>query len=65
MLIGMAKVPIETEPDPTRMRPSDVPMLRADTTKFREATGWEPTIPFEQTLWDTLEYWRERVGERA
>jgi GDP-4-dehydro-6-deoxy-D-mannose reductase len=65
MLIGMAKVPIGIEQDPTRMRPSDVLALQADTTKFREATGWEPTIPFEQTLWDTLEYWRERVGERA
>jgi len=64
MLIGMAKVPIGIEQDPARMRPSDVLALQADTTKFREATGWEPTIPFEQTLWDTLEYWRERVGER-
>ena len=65
MLIGMAKVPIKIEPDPTRMRPSDVPVLRADTTRFREATGWEATIPFEQTLWDTIEYWRDRVGVRA
>jgi GDP-4-dehydro-6-deoxy-D-mannose reductase len=65
MLIGMAKVPIEIRPDPARMRPSDVLVLQADTTKFRETTGWEPSIPFEQTLWDTLEYWRDRVGERA
>lgn len=61
MLISMAKVPIEIRPDPARMRPSDVPVLLADTTKFREATGWEPTIPFEQTLQDTLDYWRGRV----
>ena len=26
----------------------------------RKATGWEPTIPFEQTLRDMLEYWRAR-----
>ena len=65
MLIGMAKVPIEIRQDPSRMRPSDVLVLQADTTKFRTTTGWEPSIPFEQTLWDTLEYWRERVGERA
>jgi GDP-4-dehydro-6-deoxy-D-mannose reductase len=60
-LIGMAKVPIEIRQDPARMRPSDVPVLLADPTKFRAATGWEPQIPFEQTLRDTLEYWRERV----
>lgn len=61
MLIDMAKVPIEIRHDPARMRPSDVPLLQADTTKFRAATGWEPQIPFETTLRDTLEFWRERV----
>ena len=61
LLIGMAKVPVEARPDPSRMRPSDVPVLQADTTKFRAATGWAPEIPFEQTLEDTLEYWRERI----
>ena len=60
-LIGMAKVPIEIREDPARMRPSDVPLLLADTTKFRGATGWAPEIPFEQTLQDTLDYWREKV----
>ena len=61
MLIGMAKIPIEIRTDPSRMRPSDVPLLLADTTKFREATGWAPEIPFEQTLQDTLDYWRGKV----
>lgn len=60
-LIQMAHVPIEIRQDPSRMRPSDVPVLQADTTKFRSATGWEPQIPFETTLKDTLEYWRERA----
>jgi GDPmannose 4,6-dehydratase len=32
-----------------------------DTTKFRTHTGWEPVIPFETTMHDLLEYWRERV----
>jgi GDP-4-dehydro-6-deoxy-D-mannose reductase len=39
-----------------------VPILWADPTKFRKATGWEPKIPFEQTLHDVLDYWRERVA---
>jgi GDP-4-dehydro-6-deoxy-D-mannose reductase len=60
MLIQLAKVPIEIRQDPTRMRPSDVPVLQADTSKFRAATGWEPQVSFETTLRDTLEYWRER-----
>lgn len=62
LLIGMAKIPIEIRQDPTKMRPSDVPILQADTSKFREATGWNPEIPFETTLRDTLEFWRERVS---
>ncbi|MDQ3704731.1 MAG: GDP-mannose 4,6-dehydratase [Chloroflexota bacterium] len=61
MLLGMSRVEVEVRVDPTRLRPSDVMILWADATKFKEATGWEPTIPYEQTLRDTLDYWRERV----
>lgn len=52
---------IRVEQDPQRMRPSDVPVLVGDSSKFRAASGWTPEIPFEQTLRDSLEYWRERV----
>jgi GDP-4-dehydro-6-deoxy-D-mannose reductase len=37
-----------------------VPILLGDNSKFVAATGWQPTIPFEQTLRDMLEYWRSR-----
>lgn len=53
---------IKVETDSQRLRPSDVPMLVGDSSKFRRATGWEPTITFEQTLNDCLEYWRSRVS---
>jgi GDP-4-dehydro-6-deoxy-D-mannose reductase len=59
-LLTMTKVKVTVEQDPARMRPSDVPVLLGDNSKFRKATGWEPTIPFEQTLRDLLDYWRER-----
>src|SRR5438876_1450914 len=62
VLLAYSKVKIRTEEDPARLRPSDVPILWADPTKFRAATGWEPKIPFEQTLHDVLDYWRERVA---
>ena len=61
ILLGFALVKIRTEEDPARLRPSDVPILWADPSKFRAATGWEPKIPLEQTLRDVLDYWRERV----
>lgn len=61
MLLEMTDVQIEVRQDPQRMRPSDVQILLADSTKFRKLTGWEPKIPFEKTLEDLLNYWRERV----
>jgi len=62
MLLAQARVPIKVEVDPARLRPSDVLILEGDASKFREATGWAPTIPFETTLRDILEYWRARLA---
>ncbi len=62
MLIAMSTVKgIRYEIDPQYVRPTQVPQLIADTSKFRKATGWKPRIPFNQILTDTLDYWRERV----
>lgn len=63
MLLSMSKMKgkIKIQEDPERMRPSDVPILLGDATKFRKKTGWKPEIPFEKTLEDLLNYWRERV----
>jgi GDP-4-dehydro-6-deoxy-D-mannose reductase len=52
---------IRTEKDPSRMRPSDVEVLQGDCTKFKKTTGWKTEIPFEKTMEDLLNYWRERV----
>ena len=55
-LLAMSKVEVRVETDPARLRPSDVEVLLGDASKFRAATGWEPRIPLEQTLADTLDY---------
>ena len=60
LLLSMTTAKIEVRPDPQRLRPSDVPILLGDNSKFVGVTGWRPEIPFEQTLRDTLEYWRSR-----
>jgi len=62
ILLGQAKAKVRIQEDPARLRPSDVPILWADVSKFRRATGWEPKIPFERTLADLLGYWRARVA---
>jgi GDP-4-dehydro-6-deoxy-D-mannose reductase len=60
-LLSFSKVKIEVRQDPARLRPSDVKILWADPSKFQACTGWEPKIPFEQTMRDLLDYWRARV----
>lgn len=59
-LLSLTKAKIEVKQDPARLRPSDVPILLGDNSRFVKATGWQPTIPFEKTLADMLEYWRSR-----
>jgi GDP-4-dehydro-6-deoxy-D-mannose reductase len=57
-LVKLTDVKVEVVSDPARIRPTEIPVLVGDATRFREATGWRPQIPFEQTLADTLDYWR-------
>jgi GDP-4-dehydro-6-deoxy-D-mannose reductase len=60
-LLSYGQVGITVEQDPARLRPSDVPEVRCDATKFRALTGWQPSIPFETTLRDVLDDWRQHV----
>ena len=57
-ILALSEKEIQVEVDPKKLRPVDVPIIEADTTKLREATGWEKTIELGQTLRETLEYWR-------
>jgi len=60
-IISMSEVDISVEIDPNKIRPVDVPIIEADITKIHELTGWKPEIAIEQTIRETLDYWRERV----
>jgi len=61
ILLSYSKLNVKIKKDPERMRPSDVPILIADNTKFTKLTNWKPEIPIKQTLLDLLNFWRERV----
>ncbi len=56
---------IRIETDPARLRALDADLQVPDTSKFRRHTGWAPNIPFEQTMQDLLDYWRERVARQG
>lgn len=49
----------------TLRRTTEAPLLTGDTTRFYQATGWSPRVPFAQSVADTLEYWRARVRRAA
>jgi len=61
ILLSYSNVNVKIVQDPERMRPSDVLLLIGDYSKFSNKTGWKPSIPFEQTLKDLLDWWRERI----
>ena len=63
MLLKMSPIgdTIEVTTDPALLRPVDVTNQIPDGSKFKSQTGWEPSVSYETTLRDMLEYWRERV----
>ncbi len=61
MLVGMATVPVEVRQDPSRMRPSDTPVVCGNHDKLTAHTGWEPEFSLEAILADSLAYFRERT----
>lgn len=59
MLIEMSTVKdIKIEEDRQYVRPTSVPRLIGDSSKFRNLTGWKPKSSISEILTDTLEYWR-------
>jgi GDP-4-dehydro-6-deoxy-D-mannose reductase len=60
-LLALAKVEVRVEEDPARLRPSDIPLAIGNTARARVLLGWEPAIPWAQTLADVLNDWRARV----
>lgn len=56
-LINIAGLNVTLERDPERMRPSEVPEVRADISKAERDLGWKPEIKIEDTL--------ERVYQHA
>jgi GDP-mannose 4,6-dehydratase len=56
---------IRVEVDPDRLRPIDADLQVPDTRRFQAHTGWRPEIPFETTMRDLLDYWRDRVAREG
>ena len=57
-LISMATVDIKVVQDPSKMRPSDTPVVCGNHDKLTAHTGWMPELGIEEILVDELNYWR-------
>jgi GDP-4-dehydro-6-deoxy-D-mannose reductase len=60
-LLSLSTAKIKVEIDKSLFRPIDNPDLVCDGAKFRKLTGWEPEIGIDETLKDTLDYWRNII----
>lgn len=57
-LLHFSRTAITLTVDERRLRPNDVPVVQGDAGRIRAELGWKPRIPVEQTLLDTLDWWR-------
>ena len=53
-LLELAGADLELRPDPSLVRPVDVPVLLGDPGKLEQQTGWRPEIDLDRTLSDVL-----------
>jgi GDP-4-dehydro-6-deoxy-D-mannose reductase len=65
LLLTLSTISIRIYEDPALLRPIDVPLLEADTSRLRADTNWQPVVPFEVALQHTLDYWRTVVASEA
>ncbi|MCR5010969.1 MAG: GDP-mannose 4,6-dehydratase [Lachnospiraceae bacterium] len=59
LIIKISGADIKPVVDKEKLRPVDVPIIEPDVSKIYKATGWRPQIKLEQTIADTLDYFRE------
>lgn len=57
-LIDLSTADPELRQDPSKMRPSDTPVVIGDNSKLLALGGWEPEIDIRQSLGDVLDFWR-------
>jgi len=63
-LLKMAEVRIKVEVDKSRLRKSDIPVLKGDNAKARKNLGWTIRYKLEDTLEDALQYWRQQLSAK-
>ena len=60
-LLALSTADIQIEVDPAKTRHFRTSKVWGDATRLREAMGWQPTIPLEETLLEVLNDCRQRT----
>ena len=61
-LVGMSTAKVDIHVDPSRLRPSDLPVLIGDPSRLRQAIGFAPSGDLTGALQDLLADWRAAVA---
>ena len=59
-LIALAGLKVEVRQRAELVRTVDPAVAQVDASRLRRETGWPPRYSLDQTLSDTLDYWRSR-----
>ncbi len=62
ILLDLSRTPITVQPEPSRMRPSDIPYATGSNERLCGTTDWQPTKDLSSTLSDLLGYWRAEAA---
>ncbi len=61
LMIAAGNPDLPFEAEVSKLRPTDVPKVVGSYERLKEDTGWEPQIPFDKTISDTLDYWKNKA----
>lgn len=61
LLSEMFDIQVEVHQEQSQIRPIDNPRIIGSYKKIHLDFGWEPTIPFEQSLKSIYNYWDQRI----
>jgi GDP-4-dehydro-6-deoxy-D-mannose reductase len=61
----IAPIEVDFAVDPARVRAHEVIDLCGANDRIKQATGWRPEIPLEQTMLDTIEWWERQLQHDA
>ena len=60
-LLAKSSAKVAVRQEPSKMRPSDNPVMIGDVSKLSAKTGWRSAVSLEQSLEDILAYWRNNI----